>query len=150
MRGSKVPAGLLAVSAAMLLTACGGGEAPTAQGAWIRLPAVAGRPAAAYVTIGGGRDAVELRTVRVPAARRVELHETRNAGGVMSMTPVDAIEVPAGGSAALAPGGAHAMLFDLDPALKAGGTTKMTLVFDKAPPIELDARLAAPGATGPE
>jgi periplasmic copper chaperone A len=150
MRGWNRPAGLSAMLAIMAMTGCGGAGGPTARDAWVRLPAVAGRPAAAYVTIDGGRGAVRLTTIRVPAARRVELHRSMAQGGAMSMTPVDAIDVPAGAPASLAPGGAHAMLFDLDPALRAGGTTRMTLVFDKAPPIELDAALVAPGATGPE
>ncbi|WP_315763514.1 copper chaperone PCu(A)C [Sphingomonas sp. Y38-1Y] len=140
----------LAVAGAALLAGCGGGaDAPTATGAWIRLPAVPGRPAAAYVAIRGGDQDVRLTSLRIPAARLVELHRTSSAGGVMSMAPVDAIDVPAGATVALSPGGDHAMLFDLDPALKAGGTTRVTLMFDKAPPIELDAKLAAPGTAGP-
>ncbi len=139
-----------AVAAATLLAGCSGspGE-PRASDAWIRLPAVAGRPAAAYVTITGGKEAAQLKTMQVPAARLVELHRPSAQGGVMSMAPVDAIDVPAGGVAKLAPGGDHAMLFDLDPALKAGGTTKMTLMFDHAPAIELEAKLVAPGGSAP-
>lgn len=141
---------IVAAAAPMLLAACGGGAGePRASDAWIRLPAVAGRPAAAYVTITGGREAVKLKTMQVPAARLVELHRSGMAGGVMSMAPVDAIDVPAGGTVRLAPGGDHAMLFDLDPALKPGGTTRMTLMFDSAPAIEIEAKLAAPGSSAP-
>lgn len=151
MRRSAMRGGILAVSLAALLAGCGGGRGdPVAHDAWVRLPAVAGRPAPAYVSIDGGREAVRLTSLRVAAARRVELHETMKDGAVMSMRPVDGIDVPAGGTVALAPGGAHAMLFDLDPALKPGGTTKVTLMFDHAAPIELDAALVAPGGTGPE
>lgn len=138
------------MASGLMLASCGGGPGePRAEGAWIRLPAVAGRPAAAYVTITGGREAAQLRTMQVPAARLVELHRTASTGGVMSMDPVDTIDVPAGGVVKLAPGGDHAMLFDLDPALKAGGTTRMTLMFDHAPAIELEATLVAPGGSAP-
>ena len=151
MRGSAVRGGILAVSLATSLGGCGGGGGdPVAHDAWVRLPAVSGRPAAAYLTIQGGRENVRLNTLRVPAARRVELHETVRDGAVMSMRPVGGVDVAAGTTVSLAPGGIHAMLHDLDPALKPGGTTRMTLVFDSAPPIELDAKLTAPGATAPE
>ncbi len=138
------------VATGLMLAGCSGspGE-PRANDAWIRLPAVAGRPAAAYVTITGGREATQLKTMQVPAARLVELHRTSAKGGMMSMDPVDAIDVPAGGTVKLAPGGDHAMLFDLEPALKAGGTTNMTLMFDHAPAIELEAKLVAPGGSAP-
>lgn len=134
----------------LALAGCSGspGE-PRASDAWIRLPAVAGRPAAAYVSITGGKEAVQLKTIQVPAARLVEMHRTASNGGVMSMVPVDAIDIPAGGAVRLEPGGNHAMLFDLDPALKAGSTTRMTLMFDHAPAIELDAKLVAPGGSAP-
>ncbi len=138
------------VAAGLMLAGCSGspGE-PRASDAWIRLPAVAGRPAAAYVTITGGKESTQLKTMQVPAARLVELHRTSAKGGMMSMDPVDAIDVPAGGTVKLSPGGDHAMLFDLEPALKAGGTTRMTLMFDHAPAIELEARLVAPGGSAP-
>lgn len=141
----------VALAFALSLTACDrGGGAPVATNAWIRLPTVKGHPAAAYVTIQGGRKATELTTIRVPAARRIELHESMDTRGAMSMQPVDRIAVPAGEIVELKPGGKHAMLFDLDPALTVGGTTRMTLLFDTAPPIELDARLVAPGGSMPE
>jgi periplasmic copper chaperone A len=140
-----------ALAAAAALTGCDrSGDVPVATNAWIRLPAVTGRPAAAYVTIQGGRKASTLNTIRIPAARRVELHESMSHDGAMSMQPVDRIAVPAGAIVELKPGGMHAMLFDMDTTLKAGGTTKMTLLFDTAPPIELDATLVAPGGSMPE
>ena len=65
---------LSALAAAALLAGCDGGSGqPRAEGAWLRLPAVAGRPAAAYVPLRGGREAVKLRTMQVPAARRVDV-----------------------------------------------------------------------------
>jgi periplasmic copper chaperone A len=66
------------------------------------------------------------------------------------MQPVDRLAVPVGAIVELKPGGMHAMLFDLDPALRPGGTTKVTLLFSSAPPIELDARLVGAGEAAPE
>lgn len=81
----------------------------------VRLPAVAGRPAAAYFTLHGGRADTALVTVRTKAAR-AELHETTAAG----MRPIANVPLPAGGTLRFAPGGRHVMLFGLDPALTRG------------------------------
>ena len=83
--------------------------------AWIRLPAVAGRPAAAYFTLHGGKSDAQLVAVRTMAAR-AELHESMANG----MRPTPAVTVPAGGTVTFTPGGRHVMIFGLDPALTAG------------------------------
>jgi copper(I)-binding protein len=57
----------------------------------------------------------------------------------MIMSPVDSIEVPAGGTAKLAPGGLHIMLFDLAAPLVEGDTLELTLEFEEAGDIEVAA-----------
>lgn len=49
--------------------------------------------------------------------------------GMMSMQPVDSIDVPAGATVALEPGGYHVMLLDLAGDLVAGDTVELTLTF---------------------
>ena len=59
------------------------------------------------------------------------MHES--TGG--SMEPLSEVPVAAGQAVKFEPGGKHVMLFGLDPALAAGATTEMTLIFaggDKA------------------
>lgn len=61
------------------------------------------------------------------------------AGGMMTMTPVDRIDVPAGGSVALEPGGYHIMLLGLTAPLEAGTTVEVTLTFENAGEVAVSA-----------
>jgi copper(I)-binding protein len=62
---------------------------------------------------------------------------------MMGMVPVSRIEVPAGGSAELKPGGYHLMLIDLVADLKVGDTIELTLTFEKAGKITVKAEVRA-------
>jgi periplasmic copper chaperone A len=57
---------------------------------------------------------------------------TAAGSGMMSMQPVDKVEIPAGGTVEFKPGGYHVMLLDLKKDLKAGDTVKVKLTFTKA------------------
>jgi copper(I)-binding protein len=46
------------------------------------------------------------------------------------------------------PGGKHAMLFGLDPALKPGAKVPLTFTFQTAPPVTVRATVHAPGGGG--
>ena len=119
--------GLLAAA----LAGCGGPTQLDVEEAWVRLPAVPGRPAAAYFTVDGGPAPRTLYRVTADRALRAELHESMGgAGGAMSMRPLQSVAIPAGEEVAFAPGGRHVMLFDLDAAAKPGTTTMLTFVFD--------------------
>jgi hypothetical protein len=50
----------------------------------------------------------------------------------MRMAPIDAVDVPAGGSAMLEPGGKHVMLIGLQKELATGDTFELTLNFEKS------------------
>ncbi len=52
--------------------------------------------------------------------------------GAMTMRPVDRIDLPAGESVSLEPGGYHVMLLDLAKPLEAGETIEVTLTFEQA------------------
>jgi periplasmic copper chaperone A len=84
-----------------------------------------------------------------PVARAVELHSHVMEGGIARMRHVDAIAIPAGNSVVLKPSGYHLMLTGLKAPLKAGDLFKLTLVFEKAGPIEVEAMVEPIGATGP-
>lgn len=113
--------------AAMLLAlaSCGNPAATAVDGAWVRLPAVPGRPGAAYFALHGGSADATLIAVASPRVRRAELHESMANG----MRPIVSVLVPAGGIVAFAPGGRHVMLFDLDPRLPPGSSAPLTLSF---------------------
>ena len=91
------------VAGTLILAACHQQPAdPVASGAWVRLPAVSGRPGAAYFTLKGGTRADTLLSVSTPAALRSELHETMSHEGRMSMQPIKDVPLPAGGTLAFA------------------------------------------------
>jgi hypothetical protein len=95
---------------------------------------------AVYMTIANrGSQADALVSAASDAAKVVELHEVRNEGGVMAMRPIPSMPLPAGGSLELKPGGYHVMLLGLTRHLHAGDKLKVTLTFEKAPPITVEA-----------
>jgi copper(I)-binding protein len=57
---------------------------------------------------------------------------TAMGGGMMTMRPVERIDVPAGETVALEPGGYHVMLLDLAAPLEVGATVEVTLTFESA------------------
>jgi hypothetical protein len=97
---------------------------------------------AVYVKIsnhGQGPDAIVSASSE--AAETVELHEVLNDAGVMRMRPVPRIEVPAGATVELKPGGYHIMLLGLRGDLKPGTTVKVTLSREKAGPMTVEAQV---------
>ena len=54
------------------------------------------------------------------------------ATGMMEMRPVDRVEIPAGETVALEPGGYHIMLLELAAPLEAGTTVEVTLTFEES------------------
>lgn len=115
----------------------------TISGAWSRpVPAVgsggkqtAGSAAGAFMTIAnGGSEADTLIAVRTEMAATAEIHEMKEGeGGVMKMSPLaNGLEIPAGGSVALKPGGYHVMLFGLKQDFTPGLTYELTLTFAHA------------------
>ncbi|MCB1011174.1 MAG: copper chaperone PCu(A)C [Microthrixaceae bacterium] len=64
-----------------------------------------------------------------------------DGGGMMSMQPVDSIEIPAGENVELEPGGYHIMVLDLAADLVAGDTVEVTLTFDSGETQKVDAEV---------
>ena len=125
---------------ALTLAGCGGGDAGggVAVGeAIVTLPAATGRPGAAYFTLQAAAPA-RLTGIDTARASRVELHEP-------GMRRVDSIALEPGEPVVFAPGGRHAMLFELDPSLRPGGRIALTFSFDGAPPVTAEAEVRAPG-----
>jgi periplasmic copper chaperone A len=95
---------------------------------------------AVYVKIANhGKAPDALVSAATDAAEKVELHATINDGGVMRMRPQARIEVGAGKALEMKPGGYHIMLLGLTRDLKPGETVKLTLTFEKAGPMAIEA-----------
>ena len=96
-------------------------------------PNLPNRPSAAYLKITNmGETADRLLAVNSKAFATIELHSVEHQDGVMKMMPIEAVEIPAGGTALLQPGGMHLMLFDAARRFKVGDHFKATLTFEKA------------------
>ena len=117
--------------------------APTVSDAWVRPPMGSGQPAGGYMIItnpGGQADA--LVGVSSPVATSVEIHETTtDASGMTGMHPVDRLDVPAGGSVTLQPGGYHLMLMGVTQPLAVGTTVELDLVFEYAGDVTIQAEV---------
>ena len=99
-----------------------------------------GAMGAMYMTIRNpGNTPDRLIKAQSDVSQVVELHNMAMKEGVMSMYPVEAIEIPANGEAVLKPGGFHVMLIGLNRDLLAGETMTVTLTFEQAGEITLQA-----------
>lgn len=123
--------------ASLLLAACGGAAAPASSGPNITINAPyarAGMPnGAAYMEIkNDGVEADAVLSAASDVADAVELHESKMEGDVMQMRPIEKIELPAGGSATLKPGGMHVMFIGMKKELAVGDKFQLTLNFEKS------------------
>jgi copper(I)-binding protein len=94
--------------------------------AWARATVPGQNTGAAYFEITSSVDAV-LTAAGSPAAARTVLHTMSMEGGVMRMRPLERVELPAGKTVKLAPGGMHLMLEELRQPLKAGDRLPLVL-----------------------
>ena len=80
-------------------------------------------------------------------ANRTEIHEMAMEDGVMRMRALaEGLEIPAGETIALAPGGYHLMFMDLTGPLIEGETLMVTLTFETAGEIEIPLAIGASNA----
>jgi copper(I)-binding protein len=128
---------------ALVVVACStsSGTAPTIRDAWVRAAPSIDRPTAAYLVITNpGSEADALVGASSPVAASAEVHETSmDASGMTGMHAVDRLEVPAGGTVRLEPGGYHLMLMELTRPLTVGEAVRIDLVFERAGTIEVTA-----------
>jgi copper(I)-binding protein len=95
---------------------------------------------AVYVTISNHQsEADALVSATTDIATAVELHETIERDGKMVMQPRLQFDVPAGGTLAMKPGSYHIMLLGLKQALQPGDTVNVTLTFEKAGQMSVEA-----------
>jgi copper(I)-binding protein len=118
---------------------------------WSRATPAGAPVAAGYVTLkNSGAAADRLVSATSDVAGKVEVHEMAMDNGVMKMRPVNGLEIPAGKSVELKPGGYHIMFMQLKQQLKAGDTVKGVLTFEKAGamPVEFKVEAMAGGEPG--
>lgn len=129
--------GVLAQSAAPALSV---------RDAWVRATPAGRQMTGAFMVIDNTSSTPRaLVSVTADVASPVELHEMKQDGGMMRMSPVKQIDVPARGRVELKPGSFHLMLFGLKAPLTAGQTVNVTLVFDDGTKLPVKAEVRAPG-----
>ncbi|MBV8972924.1 MAG: copper chaperone PCu(A)C [Sphingomonadaceae bacterium] len=114
---------------------------PQVRDAWVRLPAVAGRPAAGYATIIAGT-ATRLTAVTSPQAD-IAIHAMDTHGGIMRMVPLTAVPIAAGQSFRFMPDGAHLMLSRLPAKALPDTTVPLTFIFADGSRVTVAARVRA-------
>lgn len=82
-------------------------------------------------------------------AERVEIHDHVMEQGISKMHRVDGVTIPAGASVIFSPHSLHVMLAGLYSPLKEGDSLALTLMFERAGEIRIEATIEPVGAMGP-
>jgi len=98
---------------------------------WVRATVPGQSASGAFMRLTSS-EPVKLVSASAKIADTVEVHEMSMADNVMRMKQVPALDLPAGKTVELSPGGYHIMFFKLHSQLKDGDTVPMTLVFEDA------------------
>jgi periplasmic copper chaperone A len=99
---------------------------------WVRGTVAGQKGTGAFMQLTSRTDTAFIGAAS-PAAKIVEIHQMTLDGGMMKMSAVGRLPLPAGKTIELKPGGYHVMLMDLMQPLKEGDSVPMTLTFeDKA------------------
>lgn len=115
---------------------------------WARATAPQQANGAAFLTIRNlGSTSDRIVAAKAGVSRKVELHtHVVDAQGVARMREIPAIELPAGKTVKLEPGGLHVMFIGLDKPLEPGKRFPLTLVLEKTGEVQLDVEVrSGPG-----
>lgn len=96
---------------------------------WVRATVPQQRATGAFMRLTSQGD-VRVVSVSSPAAAVAEIHEMKMENDIMKMRAVEALDLPAGQTVELKPGGYHVMLIDLKAQVKEGDTVPLSLVVE--------------------
>jgi len=96
---------------------------------WVRATVPHQKDTGAFMTITSKENA-RLVGARSPAAGTVEIHEMKMENNMMMMRAISGLDLPAGKSVELGPGGYHVMLLDIKHQLKEGDRVPLTLIVE--------------------
>jgi len=139
------PIARCALAAAVLLAVPGAHAEETKNGIMAMEPwappslAGAHNGAAYFMVMNHGNTADRLISLSTPVAGKAEIHREEVTNGVMRMRPTGPLTLEPGETITLKPGDVHVMLLDLKEPLKAGGHFPLTLTFEKAGDMTLEA-----------
>ena len=152
---------LISVLAVSILVACGSGNVASFESGdiviedpWARSAILQEGNGAAYMVIRNTGDADDvLLEARTSVANMVEIHESvmmegggdegMGEGEMMQMRPAGPVTIPAGGEVALQVGGLHVMMMGMPERLEPGEVISLTLVFENAGEVSIEAEVRA-------
>ena len=111
--------------------------------AWARISVQGQRATGAFMKLTS-KESTRLVSASTPVAGAAEVHEMKMEGDVMKMRAVPMLELPAGKTVELRPGGYHVMLMDLKAVLKKDTTVPLTLIFKDAKGVQSTLELKVP------
>ena len=106
---------------------------------------IPGRPGAVFLKIDNKGGADKLISASSSLSNKVELHTHTMDNGVMKMRPIEAIEVPANSVTELKSGGHHIMIFGVEALPEKGSRIPISLTFEKAGEVKIEAMAGKPG-----
>ena len=116
------------VLAALLFTTTAQAQV-TVKEPWVRATVAQQKATGAFMQLQSASDA-RLVSGASPVAGVVEIHEMVMEGDVMKMRALSNLELPAGKTVELKPGGYHVMLMELKQQVKDGTTVPLSLVIE--------------------
>lgn len=144
------PSQLIAAALVGTLVALPAAAQTTVTAPWVRGTVAQQKATGAFMQISSAAGG-KLLSVSSPAAGIAEIHEMSMDGNTMKMRALPALDLPAGKTVELKPGGFHVMLLDLKSPLKAGDMVELTLQVEgldgKRETLVLKAPVKALGAT---
>ena len=111
--------------------------------AWVRGTVATQKATGAFMRLTPSANA-RLVAAQSPVAGVVEIHEMAMENDVMKMRQVSGLDLTAGRTLELKPGGYHVMLMDLKQPLKGGDSVPLTLVFEDGAKKRFTQEIQAP------
>jgi len=104
-----------------------------------------GEVSAAYMVISNSGDTADkLVSASTEVSEITQIHESKVENGMAMMNEIDGLEIPAGGSVELMPGGYHVMMMDVMQPLAPGATITLTLKFESGTEVTVVAPVKMP------
>jgi periplasmic copper chaperone A len=118
---------------------------------WARATPKGASSGAGYLTVTNTGSAPDrLTCAGTDAAAQCQIHTMSMGNGVMKMRPLEGgLEIKAGETVTLKPGGDHVMFVKLKHPLETGKTVEATLQFEKAGTAKIEMPVVAIGAAAP-
>lgn len=119
-----------------------GGEALQASDAWLRAMPPGQPNSAIYLTLRNtGDEPAVVVGARSELAPRLEFHSSVQVDGMWRMRSLEHLEIEAGRSLTLSPGGVHLMLFGITKTPREGDVVPLTLLLGGGGSLEVTAQV---------